>query len=85
MANIWQIFSKLAFFNANVDILIPMCFPSYLLLSGVPDYFDRNKILSGYDLSHYQVLHCIESFLLFYLICVYAWQFSILFWIMYLL
>ena len=26
------------------------------LLSGVPDYFDRNKILSGYDLSHYQVL-----------------------------
>ena len=31
MANIWQIFFKLAFFNANVDILIPMCFPSYLL------------------------------------------------------
>ena len=22
-------------------------------LSGVPDYFDRNKILSGGDLSHY--------------------------------
>ena len=55
------------------------------LLSGVPDYFDRNKILSGYDLSHYQVPHCIESFLLFCLICVYSWQFSILFWIMYLL
>ena len=54
-------------------------------LSGVPDYFDRNKILSGYDLSHYQVPHCIESFLLFCLICVYSWQFSILFWIMYLL
>ena len=29
------------------------------LLSGVPDYFGRNKILSGYDLSHYQVPHCI--------------------------
>ena len=24
-----------------------------LLLSGVPDYFDRNKISSGGDLSHY--------------------------------
>ena len=46
------------------------------LLSGVPDYFDRNKILSGYDLSHYQVPHCIKSFLLF---CVYSSQFSILF------
>ena len=42
------------------------------LLSGVPDYFDRNKILSGYDLSHYQVPHCIVSFLLFCLICVYS-------------
>ena len=49
------------------------------LLSGVPDFFDRNKILSGYDLSHYQVPHCIKSFLLFCLICVYASQFSIYF------
>ena len=32
------------------------------LLSGVPDFFDRNKILSGYDLSHYQVPHCIRVF-----------------------
>ena len=55
------------------------------LLSGVPDYFDRNRILSGYDLSHYQVPHCIKSFLLFCLICVYSSQFSILFQIMYLL
>ena len=31
-------------------------------LSGVPDFFDRNKILSGYDLSHYQVPHCIRVF-----------------------
>ena len=36
-----------------------------IYLSGVPDYFDRNKILSGYDLSHYQVPHCIKSFLFF--------------------
>ena len=36
------------------------------LLSGVPDFFDRNKILSGGDLSHYQVPHCIRgSFILF--------------------
>ena len=48
-------------------------------LSGVPDYFGRNKILSGYDLSHYQVPHGIKSFLLFCLICVYSSQFSILF------
>ena len=36
-----------------------------LYLSGVPDYFDRNKILSGYDLSHYQVPHCIRVFFYF--------------------
>ena len=36
-----------------------------LSLSGVPDYFDRNKILSGYDLSHYQVPHCIRVFFYF--------------------
>ena len=35
------------------------------LLSGVPDFFDRNKILSGYDLSHYQVPHCIRIFFYF--------------------
>ena len=34
-------------------------------LSGVPDYFDRNKIFSGYDLSHYQVPHCIRVFFYF--------------------
>ena len=37
----------------------------YRLLSGVPDFFDRNKILSGYDLSHYQVPHCIRVFFYF--------------------
>ena len=36
-----------------------------MLLSGVPDFFDRNKILSGYDLSHYQVPHCIRVFFYF--------------------
>ena len=37
----------------------------HTLLSGVPDFFDRNKILSGYDLSHYQVPHCIRVFFYF--------------------
>ena len=36
-----------------------------VLLSGVPDFFDRNKILSGGDLSHYQVPHCIRVFFYF--------------------
>ena len=51
-------------------------------LSGVPDLFDRNKILSGGDLSHYQVPHCIRVFFYF------VWFVFIhhnLFWIMYLL
>ena len=39
--------------------------PIQSLLSGVPDFFDRNKILSGYDLSHYQVPHCIRGFFYF--------------------
>ena len=34
-------------------------------LSGVPDFLYRNKILSGYDLSHYQVPHCIRVFFYF--------------------
>ena len=37
-----------------------------VLLSGVPDFFDRNKILSGGDLSHYQIITVLEfSFILF--------------------
>ena len=36
-----------------------------VLLSGEPDYFGRNKILSGYDLSHYQVPYCIRVFFYF--------------------
>ena len=41
------------------------------LLSGVPDYFGRNKISSGGDLSHYSSASLYKSFLLFCLICVY--------------
>ena len=37
--------------------------PCYL--SGVPDFFDRNKVLSGGDLSHYQVVHRIRVFFYF--------------------
>ena len=42
-----------------------MFFLTIDFLSGVPDFFDRNKILSGYDLSHYQVPHCIRVFFYF--------------------
>ena len=69
----------------NQTFLLTAYILAIVSLSGVPDYFGRNKILSGYDLSHYQVPHCIKSFLLFCLIYVYSSQFSILFWIMYLL
>ena len=40
-------------------------FIGHVIMSGVPDFFDRNKILSGYDLSHYQVPHCIRVFFYF--------------------
>ena len=50
-------------------ILIIYCFIwnywIFFLLSGEPDYFGRNKILSGYDPSHYQVPHCIRVFFYF--------------------
>ena len=67
-----------------IHVVFSIAAVRYIWLSGVPDFFDRNKILSGGDLSHYQVPHCIRDFL-FCLICVYSSQFSILFWIMYLL
>ena len=38
---------------------------SHASLSGVPDFFDRNKILSAGDLTHYQVPHCIRVFFYF--------------------
>ena len=80
----WPVTRKMFPFD-DVIMKLLIWYYSHTLLSGVPDYFGRNKILSGYDLSHYQVPHCIKSFLLFCLICVYSSQFSILFWIMYLL
>ena len=46
-------------------------FSPQILLSGVPDYFGRNKISSGGDLSHYSSASLYKSFLLFCLICVY--------------
>ena len=36
-----------------IDGLVQDCNNSSALLSGVPDYFGRNKISSGGDLSHY--------------------------------
>ena len=40
-------------------------------LSGVPDYFGRNEISSGGDLSDYSSASLYYSFILFCLICVY--------------
>ena len=49
------------------DVLILFTYFTIIFwfLSGVPDLFDRNKILSGGDLSHYQVPHCIRVFFYF--------------------
>ena len=46
------------------------------LLSGVPDFFDRNKILSGGDLSHYQVPHCIRVFFYLFDLCLFITIFN---------
>ena len=47
----------------------PQCIKSMRLclwlLSGVPDFFDCNKILNGGNLSHYQVPHFIRVFFYF--------------------
>ena len=45
-------------------------------LSGVPDLFDRNKILSGGDLSHYQVPHCIRVFFYLFDLCLFITIFN---------
>ena len=50
--------------NLNFGICIHFGLPLDWL-SGVPDLWDRNKILSGGDLSHYQVPHCIIVFFYF--------------------
>ena len=47
-----------------------------LLLSDVPDFFDRNKILSGGDLSHYQVPHCIRVFFFLFDLCLFITIFN---------
>ena len=48
------------FFRGKINIHL-----HFVSLSGVPDFFDRNKILSGGDLSHYEVPHCIRVFFYF--------------------
>ena len=71
----WRLCGFAMFWNNNVifwwfcnrdlkNVVIQPCHVRQLkfFLSGEPDYFGRNKILSGYDLSHYQVPHCIRVF-----------------------
>ena len=49
----------------DIDVSSVLSWLRHASLSGVPDFFDRNKILSGGDLSHYQVPHCIRVFFYF--------------------
>ena len=69
--NDWQIASRVTQKLLITVTNVLFCFlhailcPEHTLLSGVPDFFDRNKILSGGDLSHYQVPHCIRIFFYF--------------------
>ena len=64
--------SKIAFpIVYAILIICPYFLLVDLLLSGVPDYFGRNKISSGGDLSHYSSASLYKSFLSFCLICVY--------------
>ena len=49
----------------TADVYVRLVWPMIIWLSGVPDLWDRNKILSGGDLSHYQVPHCIRVFFYF--------------------
>ena len=56
--------------ETSCDVELRTCMYSNMrmrwrLLSGVPDFFDRNKFLSGGDMSHYQVPHCIKVFFYF--------------------
>ena len=51
----FEIINKIQYCPQNMNTVLLS-----ILLSGVPDFFDRNKILSGGDLSHYQVPHCIR-------------------------
>ena len=61
----WYHEDKLVSQPSNICNLESLSLKTTVLLSGEPDYFGRNKILSGYDLSHYQVPHCIRVFFYF--------------------
>ena len=63
----------------------PLHEPYVALLSGVLDLWDRNKIFEWWWSVPLSSASLYESFFLFCLICVYSSQFSISFWIMYLL
>ena len=57
--------SQLDYLRCNPFLVLFVTVVSLYLLSSVPDFFDPNKILSGGDLSHYQVPHCIRVFFYF--------------------
>ena len=49
---------------------------AHVWLSGVPDLWDRNEILSGGDLPHYQVPHCIRVFFILFDLCLFITIFN---------
>ena len=61
----YSLYVIIAFTNGFLSSSNKSSLPEKVLLSGVADLFDRNKILSGGDLSHYQVPHCIRVFFYF--------------------
>ena len=54
--------TRLASCTEGIQVSFVVCL---IVRRAVPDLFDRNKILSGGDLSHYQMPHCIRVFFYF--------------------
>ena len=80
----WQWAETLVEIRGTTKLGIRYHFPKHEFngfFSGVPNLWDRNKILRGGDLSHLHVPDYIWVFLYF----VYSSQYLFLFWIVYLL
>ena len=67
----WQTWAKNDRMSVKQALILNIISHHMYSLSGVSDFFDRNKILSGGDLSHYQVPHCIRVFFILFDLCIY--------------
>ena len=70
------VITKLSFLRIHIKKYVARSTLCCVLLCGVPDFFDRNKILSGGDLSHYQVPHCIRGFFILFDLCLFITIFN---------